>query len=106
MNAGKLNQRITLQKRVDGQKKSGQQAEDWVDYCTVWAQVKCTNSGYADSDGVVRYDGVYRFYIRWRSDVTAGMRVVWKGRVFELTGPPADWESEKVGLTLQAKERL
>ncbi len=106
MNAGKLNQRITLQRRKVGQAKSGQASGEWEDVCTVWAQVKCTNSGYADTDGVVRYEGVYRFYIRWRADVTAGMRVVWKGRVFELTGPPADWESDRIGLTLLAKERL
>lgn len=106
MDAGKLRHRITIQKRVNEQEKSGQEVERWTDLCTVWAQVKCTNSGYADTEGVVRYDSVFRFYIRWRSDITAGMRIKWKNRIFEMTGPPADWESEKIGLTLLAKERL
>lgn len=106
MNAGKLRERITIQQREKKKKPSGQVVGDWVDLCTVWAQVKCTNSKTVDSSGVVQHETVYRFYIRWRSEITAEMRVVWNGRIFELTGPPADWKSEKIGLTLLTKEQV
>lgn len=106
MNAGKLRERITIQQRAKKQNPSGQVVGEWVDVCTVWAQVKCTNSKTVDSSGVVQHEGIYRFYIRWRPGITAEMRVLWQGRAFELTGPPADWDSEKSGLTLLAKERV
>lgn len=106
MDAGKLNKRITIQRREKKSDASGQKLGDWVDVCTVWAQVKCTDSKVVSADGVVQHEGLYRFYIRWRTGITAEMRVIWQERIFELVGPPADWESERTGLTLLAKELM
>lgn len=104
MNAGKLNKRITIQRREKAQLPSGQVTGDWVPFCTVWAEVKCTDSRAVDSNGVIQHEGLYRFYIRWRPGISAEMRVLWQERTFELVGPPADWKGEKVGLTLLTKE--
>ena len=105
MDAGRLKHRITIQRRKTGQRPSGQlQKADWEDVCTVWAEAKCKASGAANGEGVTTGEMVYRFYIRWRSDIDRDMRILWKGRTFELTGPPVDWEHEKVGLTLLARE--
>ena len=104
MDAGKLNRRITIQRREVKRTASGQRVGDWVDYCTVWAQIQCTDSKTVDSDGVVVHEGIYKFFIRWRTGITAEMRVLYGDRVFELTGPPADWKDERSGLTLLARE--
>lgn len=106
MDAGALNKRITIQKPTKQRASSGQQIPGWEDVCTIWADVKCTDSKTVDNDGVIRHEGLYRFYIRWRPNITAEMRVKWKDRIFELTGPPADWKSERSGLTLIAKELI
>lgn len=104
MKAGKLNQRITIQREEKITTASNQQVGEWVDVCEIWAQVKCTDSGIIDSNGFVQHEATYKFYIRRREDITAQMRVKWKGRIFNLVGPPIDWNNERTGLTLIAKE--
>jgi SPP1 family predicted phage head-tail adaptor len=104
MQAGRLNKRITIQRQQKIQKPSGQLIGEWVDVCTIWAEVNCTDSKAVDSNGVIQHEGLYRFFIRWRTGITADMRVQWDGRIFELTGPPADWKGERIGLTLITKE--
>lgn len=106
MNAGRLNKRITLQRRETVRKPSGQRVGEWVDVATIWAEVNCTDSKTVSDDGVILHEGLYRFYIRWRAGITPDMRVKWGSRHFELVGPPADWKGEKVGLTLLARELI
>lgn len=104
MEAGRLNKRITIQRREKTRNPSGQTVGEWKDVCTVWAEVNCTDSKAVDANGAIQHEGLYRFYIRWRPGITAEMRVLWNGRTFSLVGPPADWKGEKAGLTLLAKE--
>lgn len=104
MDAGKLNKRITIQERVKRSTASNQQVGEWVDVCTVWAQVRCTDSGAIDVDGAIQHESTYKFYIRRRKGITAQMRILWDGRTFSLVGPPVDWKDERTGLTLIAKE--
>ena len=104
MEAGRLNKRITIQRREKTRNPSGQTVGEWKDGCTVWAEANCADSKALDANGAVQHEGLYRFYIRWRPGITAEMRVVWQGRIFLLGGPPADWKGEKAGLTLLAKE--
>lgn len=104
MKAGKLNQRIVIQREEKKTTASNQQVGEWVDVCEIWAQVKCTDSGVIDGNGFVQHEATYKFYIRRREDITAQMRVKWKGRIFNLVGPPIDWKEERTGLTLITKE--
>lgn len=104
MEAGKLNKRITIQKLLPKTALSGQQTGEWVDVCTVWAQVKCTSPRSINDDGVVQHEATYKFFIRKRKGITAQMRVLWDDRIFNLVGPPVDWADERTGLTLIAKE--
>ena len=39
MRAGMLNQRITIEQRVEGQDEVGQPFEDWLPYLSAWAAV-------------------------------------------------------------------
>lgn len=104
MQAGKLRERITIQKQVKKTTASNQQIGEWVDVCEIWAEVRCTDSGVIDGNGFVQHEATYKFYIRRRDDITAQMRVVWKNRIFPLVGPPIDWTNERTGLTLITKE--
>lgn len=104
MEAGKLNSRITIQKEIRRATASNQQVGEWVDMCTIWAQVRCTSSTAIDDNGIVQHASTYKFYIRRREGITAQMRVKWKGRIFLLQGPPIDWNNDPTGLTLITKE--
>lgn len=104
MKAGKLRERITIQKEVKQTTAANQQIGEWVDVCTIWAEAKCTSSTVINGDGFTVHAAVWKFYIRRRDDITAQMRVKWKGRIFMLEGPPVGWVNERNGLTLIAKE--
>ena len=110
MEAGRLNHRITIQRQEKGRSKSNQVVSEWVDHLTLWAEVQCTDSKTVSADGAIQHEGLYRFYIRHTPGITAEMRIKYgkkadgSDRIFILTGPPADWKGEKIGLTLLAKE--
>ena len=103
--AGRLNERITLLKFVPepsatNQKKKG----TYEPVFKVWAEVKCTQSTVTLDTGMIVYETVYRFNVRKRSDICASMRISWNGREFYMTGEPVDWKTARGGMTLLAKE--
>lgn len=110
MEAGRLNHRITIQRPIKSQSKSNQTKTDWKDYLTLWAEIQCTDSTAVSTDGAIQHEGLYKFYIRYTEGITAEMRIKYgkksdgSDRIFILTGPPADWKGERIGLTLLAKE--
>lgn len=106
MRAGELRERITIQKEVKEKTETNQNIGSWVDVCTIWAQAVCTESGLRDGDGFNAHTAVWKFYIRRRDDIRAGMRIKWNGRFFLLQGPPVDWKQERNGLTLITTEAV
>lgn len=76
MEAGKLNRQVTIQSRDSGTDDAGQPVQTWTDHATVWADIR-TQGGIATLRGGVATDvSGYSIRIRYRTDVTAGMRVV------------------------------
>lgn len=71
----------------------------------MWAQKKVTAGKAAESFDATQHQSTVKFYIRKIAGITAEMRVVHQGRVYELTGPPVDWEDGR-GLTLLTVERV
>ena len=104
IDSGRLRQKIEIQRRTEEQTSSGAVVERWESICTVHADAVCTDSKQENESGAIRHEALYRFRIRWRPGITADMRVRWKSRTFEMVGPPADWQSERVGLTLLCRE--
>lgn len=106
MEAGKLNKRIVIQRQIKKPTASNQQVGEWVDVCTVWAQVKSSSPGSINYEGAVQHEATHKFYIRKRKGITAQMRILWDGRTFNLIGPPVDWNDGRTGLTLVTKELI
>ena len=105
MEAGRLNERITLlrfvpDKSATNQKKKGTYEPAF----KIWAEVKCTQSAVTLDSGVIVYETVYRFNVRKRDDIRVPMRIAWKDREFFMTGEPVDWKTARGGMTLLAKE--
>lgn len=105
MNAGRLNERITLLRFVPEKSGTNQKTKGaYVPAFTVWAEVLCTQSAVRDDDGAIIYESVYRINVRKRQDIRADMRIRWRERELYLTGEPVDWKQEMFGMTLLAKE--
>lgn len=89
MQAGKLNRRITVQKRAQGQDDAGQPIDVWVDVAKVWSWVK-TQNGMAATGQTASQSGVamsvnsYSFRVRYRPTVTDDMRVLYGGMAFDV----------------------
>lgn len=77
MRAGMLNRRATLQERANTVDAWGAPAQDaWADVATVWANVRHLSGVEAIKAGSDVSVVKASIRIRWRTDVTAGMRVL------------------------------
>lgn len=103
MQAGRLDTRITIQRKTGGTDAWGAPLpEAWEDYATIWANVRHlsgTESIKAGADvSVVRAS----IRIRWRQDMTAGMRVVAGAQTFDVEAVLYGQRREYVDLACKA----
>lgn len=102
LRAGELRDKVVIQQKTSGTDAWGAPLpEAWADYASLWANIRFlsgTESIKAGADvSVVRAS----IRIRWRQDVTAGMRVIAGAQTFDveavLYGPRREY------VDLQAK---
>lgn len=86
MRAGELNQRVTLQERLPGQNVLGEATGSWSDVATVWAQAQPLRGREWFAAGQMQQATDVRFRIRWRSDVTQSLRLLWRSEVYSIDG--------------------
>lgn len=87
MKAGQLDQRITLQAPTVSKGASGGMAKAWVDVATIWAAVRhlSGNERRASSAGGEVAQARTEFTIRTRPGVTAQLRVLYRGKIYNIT---------------------
>ncbi len=75
MKAGELDQRVTLQRREQGEDEAGQPFEDWLPYLSAWAAVyPLRGREIVAADAVASITDV-RVILRYRPGITPAMRV-------------------------------
>jgi len=95
MTAGKYNTRITIQQLAAGQDSIGQPVQTWSDVCQVWSWPR-TGSGISTIRSGADVSTVQTsFRIRWRTDITAGMRVVQGTAVHDIQAVLPDLEHRR-----------
>lgn len=82
--AGRLDQRITLQLRAPGVGTLGQAQNSWTPVADVWAAAEPLRGREYFAAGQTQSEVTVRFTIRWRANVTAAMRVVWRGQAYDI----------------------
>ena len=75
MRAGELDQRVTLQRREQGEDEAGQPFEDWVNVAAVWAAVRPLRGREIIAADAVAAISDVRVIIRYRPGITSAMRV-------------------------------
>jgi SPP1 family predicted phage head-tail adaptor len=98
----KLNQRITIQRRQAGQDGYGQETTAWTDVCTVWAEAEPLRGREQFLAQQTQVQADVRFVIRYRSDIDAAMRVLWRGQPHGIAAPPADIKAGRQWLEIMA----
>ena len=100
LNAGELDQRITVQSPSATVDALGQRVETWTELATVWAQAQPLRGREYFAAGEVNSDAAVRFRLRFRSDVTGAMRVLWRGVPHAIVAEPIDVEGGRHTLEL------
>lgn len=90
MQAGSLNRRITVQRRTGAVDELGAPLPDaWEDHANVWANIR-TPTGLGSIAGQFQSAGqeisrvLYSMRVRYRTDITADMRVRYQGEYYEI----------------------
>lgn len=103
LRAGELRDKVVIQQKTSGTDAWGAPLpEAWADYASLWANIRFlsgTESIKAGADvSVVRAS----IRIRWREDVTAGMRVVAGAQTFDVEAVLYGQRREYVDLACKA----
>lgn len=104
VDAGALDQRITLQApsaAVDG---LGQRAGAWTTVAEVWARAEPLRGRDFFAAAQMQAAADVKFTLRYRPDVLATWRVLWDGRPYEIVGQPINVRGQKVVLEIMATQ--
>lgn len=101
---GKLNKRITIQRKVTKKDEMGQDKPVWEDWKKVWATVKPIKSTEYKFIEKLAPEVTHRIYIRYSPGITADMRIIYHGRTMDISGPPVDVDERHEILEIQAEE--
>jgi SPP1 family predicted phage head-tail adaptor len=85
MNIGPLDQRITIQARTAGVDALGQAATTWDNVVTVWAAADPIRGREYFAAATQQSETAVRFTVRYRSDVTPAMRVMWRNQAHDIS---------------------
>lgn len=104
LNAGSLDQRVTIQRRTAGQDSRGQAFDTWVDVAPVWASVRPRRGRdfFAAAQDQATFDCTV--WIRYRADIFASDRLMWKGKPLDIVGQPVDVGGAGVMLELMCTQ--
>lgn len=100
--AGQLDQRLTLQSRAGGVDALGQASGAWQDVATVWGKARPLRSRELFAAGQMQDVSDVEFTVRFRDDVRATWRVLWRGTPHDITGAPIDIDGQRQWLQLLA----
>ena len=83
---GRLDRRVQLQSRTATQGGSGEEADGWTTFATVWASKHPMSSQRFFAAESKHAENLVRYRIRYRSDVRPLMRLVHGSASFEILG--------------------
>lgn len=84
MESGLLNRRITIQQRTGARDEYGGISEEWEDVATCWARVVPLRGQELYRAQQVRAENSHNFYVRYRADITAAMRIMYRGEPYNI----------------------
>ena len=84
MDAGSLDQRVTLQSLGYTTDAGGGRVETWTTVATVWAHVRPMSGRERLQADQLESPANYKVTIRRRTDVTAAKRILWQGKALNI----------------------
>jgi len=101
LDAGKLNHRITLQQQVPVQDpETGEMIVSWGNVAELWAHVEDVSVREFIASAAGQSEVTTRCTIRYRVDIDATMRFLFRGQPYNILGAQADKDSGLEYVTL------
>lgn len=101
MRAGTLRHRGTIQRREQVQNpETGSIATQWVDVETTWMSIEPLSAREFIAAQAEQSEISARIVMRYRDDIDATMRIVHRGKIFNIKGVLPDPDSGREYLTL------
>lgn len=101
MKSGRLRNRIIIQKQVSRKDELGQLVNEWVDVCSVRAEIRdLTGKEYQNSQ-VEQSQTDCKILIRYRNDITTDMRVLFNGIYYDIKAVLEDVKRTRLELPCQ-----
>lgn len=105
LRAGDLRHRITIQRPIYVQDPAtGGMVRGWDDVATVWGRVAPLSVREFVAAQAIASEVTARITIRYRPDVTAKCRILYRGKIYNIRGVLSDPESGLEYLTLPVSE--
>jgi SPP1 family predicted phage head-tail adaptor len=101
--AGQLRHRVQIEARVVTLNGTSPPTEDWQTVAQLWARIAPLNAVERLQADALRTRVTHRVMLRWRDDVTPGMRLVHRGRVFRIRAV-VDPDERRAMLRLDCEE--
>ena len=101
MRAGQLKNRITIQQKVHGKDALGQTVDQWVDVCTVRAEIRDVSGKEYQSSQAEQVQTDCKILIRYRKNITADMRVLCNGTYYDIKAVLEDVKRTRLELPCQ-----
>jgi len=85
MQAGRLDQRVTIQSKSVTRDAYGAEVITWTDVATVWMEVQPLSGREYVAMRQAQSDVTTRFTARYRSGMTTAMRLLWRATPYNIT---------------------
>lgn len=104
MRAGRLRHRVQIQVKQRVPDGGGGWSHEWVTVRTVWAHVEPLSAREFVAAQAVHSEVTTRITIRYRDDITPDMRILHRGKIYNIRGVLPDNHSGLEYLTLPCTE--
>jgi SPP1 family predicted phage head-tail adaptor len=84
LQSGSLNRLVTIQRKSGDKDGLGQSTPAWVDFALVWANVRMLSGKEYMAGQVEVSKAIASIRIRYREDITAEMRVIYRGAIYNI----------------------
>ena len=106
MNPGKLRHRITFLHLAESENEVGDTVLVEAPFKTVWASVEPLKGKEYFEARKIQSEATHKITIRYMPGVSPDMKIEFKGRIFEIEGPPINPEERSSYLELYATEKV
>jgi len=104
MQAGKLRNKLTIQRPDTTEGTGGEELPNYSTFATVWGSIEPLSGSEGLQGRQAGSEVTHRIVIRYYAGITSDMRILWNGRYFNLSQPPINKDERNKEIELMCRE--